>query len=261
VLDEVEDLHDRGVSHLGQELPFGHRDGLGFGVTGMHQTLEDDRAFVDVVVDRQIDPAQATVGHAALDLVLVGDHVTRAQLGQERECAAAVGAQSLRDALVIVGGAPDRPAAIPAEPLRLGHYGIDHQCGQRIDLRYPRDLHQPAAEPAGHRHRSAHGGRMILDFDRLAGDRIHLVVLEAGPIHRLGGHRPHRRHRVQSHFGQAGWLGADIGIGGFHGAHRRVFISRSTSEWEVPAPGRAPSTTVGTGCTRCRRCGSAPECR
>ena len=94
MLDEVEDLHDRGVGHLGQELSFGHRDGLGLGVTGMHQTFEDDRAFVDVVVDRQIDPAQTAMGHAALDLVLVGDHVTRAQLRQERERTAAVGANN-----------------------------------------------------------------------------------------------------------------------------------------------------------------------
>ena len=51
------------------------RDRLGFGVTGVHQAFEYHRAFVDVVVDGQIHPAQAAVRHATLDLVLVGDHV------------------------------------------------------------------------------------------------------------------------------------------------------------------------------------------
>ncbi len=74
VLDEVEDLHDRGMDHLGEELPLGHRDRLRLGVAGMHQTLEHDRPVVDVVVDGQIHPAQPAVRDATLDLVLPGDH-------------------------------------------------------------------------------------------------------------------------------------------------------------------------------------------
>jgi hypothetical protein len=54
MLDEVEDLHDRGVPDLGQELTFGHGDRLRLGVTGMHQALEYHRPFVDVVVDGQV---------------------------------------------------------------------------------------------------------------------------------------------------------------------------------------------------------------
>ncbi len=90
MLDEVEDLHDRRVADLGQELPLGHGDGLRLGVAGMHQTLEHHRSLVDVVVDGQVHPAQPAVRDAALDLVLVGDHVARVQLRHERIGAAAV---------------------------------------------------------------------------------------------------------------------------------------------------------------------------
>ena len=96
VLDEVEDLHDRRVDHLGEELAFGHRDRLRLGVAGMHQALEHHRPVVDVVVEGQVDPAQSAVRDAALDLVLVGDHVAGIQLRQKRIRAAAVRAPALR---------------------------------------------------------------------------------------------------------------------------------------------------------------------
>ena len=81
MFDEVEDLNDGGMHHLGKELPFGHRDGLRLSIPGMHQAFEYHRSFVDVVIDSQIYPAQAAVSHAALDLVLVGDEVPGVELG------------------------------------------------------------------------------------------------------------------------------------------------------------------------------------
>ncbi|SIK46983.1 Uncharacterised protein [Mycobacteroides abscessus subsp. abscessus] len=80
VLDEVEDLHDRGMSDLGEESPLGHRDVLCLGVPGVHQTLEHHRAIVDVAIHCEVDPSQSAVGDAALDGVLPGDHVARIQL-------------------------------------------------------------------------------------------------------------------------------------------------------------------------------------
>ena len=101
VLDEVEDLHDGRVGDLGEELPFGHRDRLRLGVTRMHQTLEHHRAVVDVRVERQVDPAEAAVGDAALDLVLVDHHVARTQLRQKGIRAAAVRAPALGEGFAI----------------------------------------------------------------------------------------------------------------------------------------------------------------
>lgn len=75
VLDKVEDLHDRRVHHLGQELAFGHRHCLRFGITGMHQALEHHRTAVDIAVESEVDPAQSAVRDAAFDLVLAGDDV------------------------------------------------------------------------------------------------------------------------------------------------------------------------------------------
>ena len=75
VLDEVVDLHDPRMRYLGQELALGHRDRLRLGVAGMDETLEHDRAVVDVLVEGEIHPAKAAVRDAALDRVLIGDLV------------------------------------------------------------------------------------------------------------------------------------------------------------------------------------------
>ncbi len=83
VLDKVEDLHDLRVDHLGEELPFGHRDRLRLRVAGVHQALEHHRPVVDVVVDRQVDPTQPAVRDAALYLVLASDNVSGIQLRQK----------------------------------------------------------------------------------------------------------------------------------------------------------------------------------
>ena len=196
VLDEVVDLHDPRVRHLGQELPLGHRDRLGFGVTGMHQTLEHDGPFVDVVVERQVHPAQPAVRDAALDLVLVGDHVAGNQLRQERIRAAAVRAPPLRQRPAVGRRPADRAAAVPAEPFRLGHNGIGHQRGQRVDLGHPRDLHQSAAKPARRRQRPRHRRRVVLGLGVAGADRSAVRVVEVRAEHGLGRHRPHRRHGI-----------------------------------------------------------------
>ena len=95
VLDEVEDLHDRRVHHLGEKAPLGHCDRLGFGVAGMHQPFEHHWAIVDVAVERDVHPAQSAVRDAALDQVLAGHDVTRIQLWQERIRASAMRAPAL----------------------------------------------------------------------------------------------------------------------------------------------------------------------
>ena len=96
MLDKVEDLHDLRVHDLGEKLPFGHCDGLCLGVTGVHQTLENHRTVVDVVVDRQVDPAQTSVRDAALHLVLPGHDISGIQLGQKRIRTTAGRAPTLR---------------------------------------------------------------------------------------------------------------------------------------------------------------------
>ena len=58
VLDEVVDLHDPRMGHLGEELPLGHRDRLRLGIAGMHQTLEHDGSVVDVLVEAPGTPSR-----------------------------------------------------------------------------------------------------------------------------------------------------------------------------------------------------------
>ena len=158
------------MCHFGQELPLRHCDGLSFGVTRMYETLEHYRPLVHVVIDGQVHPAEATVGYAALDFVLIGNHVPRTELGQERIGAAAVRAETLGLTFASVGGAADRPITVPAESLRFGDNGIHHQGGKWIDLRYPRDLDQTATEATRRREAPHDRGLILLGFDRLATD-------------------------------------------------------------------------------------------
>ena len=51
----------------------------------MHQAFEHHWPLVDVVVHRQVDPAQTAVRHATFDLVLVGDHIAGIELWQKRK--------------------------------------------------------------------------------------------------------------------------------------------------------------------------------
>ena len=183
-------MHD-----LGQELPFGHRDRLRLGVAGMHQALEHHRTVVDVVVDRQVHPAQAAVRDAALDLVLSGDDVARAQLRHKCIRTAAVWAPAFRRPITLRAGPSHRPAAVPAEPLGLRDHRIGHQSLERIDVRHPRDLHQAAAEVSDrlqHPRRSRHP---ILWLG-VPGADVHwevVVIVEIGAEERLGALRPQCR--------------------------------------------------------------------
>ena len=262
VFDEVEDLDDPRVRDLGEELPLGHRDRLRLGVTGMHQTLEHDGPLVDVVVEGQIHPAQAAVRDAALDLVLVGDHVAGHQLRQERIRAAAVRAPALGQRPAVGRRPADRLAAVPAEPFRLRDNGIGHQRGQRIDLAHPRDLHQAAAEPAGRRQRPRHRGHLVLAVRcRRCRPRRRRESSKCRPEHRLRRHRPHRRRRIARRASStsprelAGWV---------PGAFEFSLLSTSVRIPRYRRRGRrdrAPSTTCGTTCSTCRRGGCGPACR
>ena len=135
------------MHHLGEELPFGHRDRLRLGVTGVHQAFEHHRTVVDVVVDGQIDPAQPAVRDAALDLVLAGDDVARDAIGAGTNTDyRSTGTQPSDVPLPSRAGPADRPSAVPAEPLGFRHHRIGHQGFERIDVGHPGDLHQAAAE-------------------------------------------------------------------------------------------------------------------
>ena len=185
VLDEVEDLHDRGVDNLGEEPPLGHRDGLCFGVTGMHQAFEHHRAIVDVAVERQINPAQSAVRDAALDDVLAGNDGTRIQLRQERIGASAVRAPALRLRLGFLAGSADRPSTVPAEPFGFRHNRIGHQRFERVDVGLPRDFYESTAQPS---HRSPR--RRLHPLPRRgigAAQGGVIVIVEVGPEDRLGG--------------------------------------------------------------------------
>ncbi len=237
VFDEVEDLHDLRVNHLGEELPFGHRDRLRLGVTGMHQALEDHRAVVDVVVDRQVHPAQAAVRDAALDLVLVGDDVSRIQLRQKRIRAAAGGAPAL---LGVIGplGALTRPAdrlsAVPAEPLGLRHHRVGHQGLERVDVAHPGDLDQAAAEvPDRRQHSRPHRHpvvRLAVQGAQRDVRKVVVIVVEIGTEQRLGGlDAPRRRVAalgVRRLGARAHVFGAGFGLFGLPATRPSVHVPR-----------------------------------
>src|SRR5699024_11021367 len=82
IVDEVENLHDAGVSDVREEGAFGVGDGAFVLVLGRHQALEDDVAVRDVVVGRDVDPSQAAVGDGAQDFVLSCDEVPGLQRGR-----------------------------------------------------------------------------------------------------------------------------------------------------------------------------------
>src|SRR5699024_6683913 len=82
IVDEVENLHDAGVSDVREEGAFGVGDGAFVLVLGRHQALEDDVAVRDVVVGRDVDPSQAAVGDGAQDVVLSCDEVPGLQRGR-----------------------------------------------------------------------------------------------------------------------------------------------------------------------------------
>ena len=80
MFDEVVDLDDAGMVHHGEELAFGDGDRLRLLSARLEQTLEYHPPIAHVAIDRQIDPADAAVGDAALNLVLVGHQLAGLQL-------------------------------------------------------------------------------------------------------------------------------------------------------------------------------------
>ena len=124
--DEVVDLDDERVLDLREEALLGDGGGQRVGVAGVEQALEHDPAVGDVLVAREVDPAEAAVGEAARDLVLPGDQVTGVQLGREGERLAAGGAEALGAARAAVLAAADGVAALGAGALVLGHLRVLH---------------------------------------------------------------------------------------------------------------------------------------
>jgi hypothetical protein len=70
MLDEVVDADDVGVLDLRQELALGQRRLLRVGVPGVEHALQHDPPAREVVVGRQVEPAEAAVGQAPDHLVL-----------------------------------------------------------------------------------------------------------------------------------------------------------------------------------------------
>ena len=171
VLDEVVDPHDVGVLDLGEEAPLGDGRGQRVLVPGVQQALEHHPAVGDRAVHREVDPAEPAVREAALHVVLPVHDVALAQLGREGVRVPALGAVALGTAGPALPAAADRrPAvALAAEPLALGHLGVDQHRGRRVRARDGRHGDQPRAElaagraaaaaaGAAHRHRAAGGG-------------------------------------------------------------------------------------------------------
>ncbi len=267
VLDEVEDLHDRGVHDLGQELPFRHRDGLRLGITGMHQAFEHHRAVVDVVVHGQVDPAQPAVRDATLDLVLAGHDIAGIQLWHKGIRATAVRAPAFRGTLFLRTGPAHRATAVPAEPLGFRDHRILHQGGERIDVGDPGNLHQPAAELPDRRQRARRARDPVLRLRVYRPQRegelvVVIVVVEIGPEQGLGGLRPARPGRRT----RLGVLRRRGRLATGEPSSSRTASPSSSSCTGLPisprisvaaaaAPAPEPSTTCGTTYSRCRRPG------
>jgi hypothetical protein len=148
VRHEIVDLDDVRVLDLGEEPLLRLCRGEGVGVTGVQQTLEDDPPVGDVLVDGQVDPAQAAMGQRADDLVLAADQVARLQFRREVELLPAVGAETRRAAGAFAAGPSDGIAALRAVPLLLGHLRDGHDRGRGVPLRQGSDVDEPATEAA-----------------------------------------------------------------------------------------------------------------
>ena len=145
-LDEVDDLHDVRVLDLGEEQPLGERRRHRLLVAGVQQALQHDPAIGDVAVLREVDPAEAAVGEAADDLVLLGDDLTGAQLRTEREGRAAMPAEPLGAAGLVTAAAPDRAAAAPAEAPALRDPRVGHDRVGRVAQRHLGHLDEARSE-------------------------------------------------------------------------------------------------------------------
>ena len=146
VLDEVEDLDDVRVLDLREEAALRERRRHRVVVVAVEQSLQDDPAVGDVVVARQVDPAEAAVGEASDDLVLAGDEFPRRQLRDEGERRPAAAAEAFRPPLGAVATAADRLVATRAEPALLRDGGHGHHGRRGVARRSSRDLDQPGSE-------------------------------------------------------------------------------------------------------------------
>src|SRR5262249_30608928 len=95
MLNEVVDVDDVRMLHLGEEPALGNGSCLRCAVLAVQQALEYDRAPVQVVVNCQVDPAETAMGEATEYLVLVGYHVPGCELGGEGEPRPAFRAEAL----------------------------------------------------------------------------------------------------------------------------------------------------------------------
>ena len=146
VLDEVVDLNDAGMVHRGEELSLGQSDLLCFGVRRVEQTLEDDGSVGDVAVDREVDPAESTVGDGAGDLVLARDERALRESRNERIARTTVGTLPGQCACTGSRRAADGASAAPAVALALGDdRRIEHRV-LRLDVGDLGQFDEPRAE-------------------------------------------------------------------------------------------------------------------
>ena len=134
MFDEVVDLDDAGMVHHGEELTFGDGDRLRLLSARLEQALEHHPPIAHVAVDRQIDPADAAVGDAALDVVLAGHQLAGLQLWREREQRAAMRAHTFAGPGPAGDTPPDRPPAAAALPFRFGDNRIGEDRTGRLDV-------------------------------------------------------------------------------------------------------------------------------
>src|SRR6516162_10703181 len=99
-----------------EELPLGDRGCHRLAVAGVEEAFEDHPPVADVAVAGEVDPAEATVRDASEHLVLPSDEVTGRQLRGKRIRGAALAAKTFGAPGQALATAPDRIAAVAAEP-------------------------------------------------------------------------------------------------------------------------------------------------
>ena len=137
---------------LGEELTLGDGRGHRVRVPGVEQSLEHDPAVADVVVPREVDPAESAVREAAENLVLPGDQFAGHELGAEGEAGAALPAEPFGQAGTPVRRLADALPAVSAEPpaLRYPRVGQDRRASGRA----PGPAAPPPARPRARRART-----------------------------------------------------------------------------------------------------------
>ena len=211
VLDEVVDLHDPGVRHLGEELPLGHRDGLRLGVAGMHQALEHDRPFVDVVSNARYTQPRPPWAMQPLISYWSATLSLGLSCGRNEYALPQCGHQPSDSAWP--SGVTGRPGVPQFQQNRFDSATtglvISAASGSFAGTRGI-STRPPPRRRVGDSIRvtvvaCSSGSVSPVPTEMLAG-----ILVEIRPEHRLGGHRPHRRHRVDAEVRR---LGADVLVG------------------------------------------------